>query len=190
MAGTRVSPVPRCPHPSRTAEKRLAKAQQRLSRRTKRSKRWYTAARLVAKKHQQVRRQRQDFHHQTARALLRPYDVVSLEDLRVAHLVRTRHLSKSISDAGWGQFRTLLACKAACTGKQAALVEPAATSQECSGCGARVQTSVSVRTQVCPSCGLVLDRDQNAAKNMLRAGQAPRGAGAVVPVLKREAPSL
>jgi putative transposase len=64
------------------------------------------------------------------------------------------------------------------------------TSQDCSGCGARVAKSLSVRTHVCPSCGLVLDRDANAASNIFRAGQARRGAEAVAPVLKREAPSL
>ena len=70
------------------------------------------------------------------------------------------------------------------------LVEPAYTTQDCSGCGQRVQKSLSVRTHVCPSCGLTLDRDENAAKNILRAEQAHRGAGAVVPVVKRASPGF
>src|SRR5262249_43269755 len=101
-----------------------------------------------------------------------------------------RSLAKSISDAGWAAFRTTLAYKAACAGKQVLLVEPAFTSQECSGCGARVQESLSIRTHVCSSCGLVLDRDQNAAKNILRAGQARRGAVGPRAVVKRESIGL
>jgi len=99
------------PRHYRRAEKRLAKAQKRLSRRKKGSKRREKARRLVAKHHQKVKRQRRDFHHKTARWLVRRYDVMYLEDLRVATLVRNRHLSKSISDAAWGQFRTLLEAK-------------------------------------------------------------------------------
>jgi putative transposase len=127
---------------------------------------------LRARKHQKVRRQRNDGHHQAALLLVREYDTIYLEDLRVANLVRNRHLSKSISDAGWAQFRTTLAYKAACAGKRVLAVPPAYTSQDCSGCGERVKKSLSVRTHVCPSCGLVLDRDENAAINILRAGQA------------------
>src|SRR5262249_17490229 len=157
------------PRHYRRGEKQLAKAQQRLSRRKKRSKRWYKAARLVAKQHQKVCRQRRDFHHKTALWLVRAYDVLYLEDLRVANFVRNRRPSQSSSDAGGAAFGTTLAYKAACAGKQVVVVDPAYTSQDCSGCGARVQKSLSVRTHVCPFCGLVLDRDQNAARNILRA---------------------
>src|SRR5262249_43950817 len=119
------------------------------------------------------------FHHKTALALLRQYDVIYLEDLQVRNLVRNRHLAKSISDAGWAAFRTILEAKAACAGRQVIAVPPAYTSQDCSGvlpdgncCMQRVAKSLSVRTHVCPSCGLVLDRDANAALNIRRAGQA------------------
>jgi putative transposase len=108
---------------------------------------------------------------------------IYLEDLRVANLVRNRHLSKSISDAGWAQFRTILECKAAYAGKRVVAVPPAYTSQDCSGCGERVPKSLSVRTHVCPRCGLVLDRDANAALTILRAGQARQGAVALAAVL-------
>src|SRR5262249_25669358 len=87
------------PRHSRRAEKALAKAQQRLSRRKKRSKRWWKAVRLVAKQHQKVRRPRRDLPHQRALALVRHSDVLSLDDLRVAHRVRNHRLAKSISDA-------------------------------------------------------------------------------------------
>ncbi|HEX6779099.1 MAG TPA: transposase, partial [Ktedonobacterales bacterium] len=92
-------------------------------------------------------------------------------------------LNKSIHDAGWSQFLTILSCKAVYAGKRATPVPPAYTTQDCSGCGERVQKSLSVRTHVCPSCGLVLDRDTNAALNILRAGQARQGAVAVAAVL-------
>ena len=174
------------PRHYRKAENALGKAQKRLSRRKRGSKRWWKAARLVAKKHQKVRRQRRDFHHQTALALVRDYDTIYLEDLRVANLVRNPYLAKSISDAGWAAFRTVLVCKAAWAGKRVVLVDPAYTSQDCSGCSVRVQKSLSMRTHVCPSCGLVLDRDENAARNIVRAGQARRGAVGPPAVLKRE----
>jgi putative transposase len=110
--------------------------------------------------------------------------------LPVANLVRNHHLAKRISDAGWGQFRTILAYKAACAGKRVVAVPAQYTSQDWSRCGARVPTSLSIRTHVCPFCGLVLDRDVNGARNIVWAGQALRGAVAVAAVLKREAPAL
>jgi len=129
----------------------------------------------LARAHQTVKRQRADFHHKTALALLRAYDTIYLEDLRVANLVRNRHLAKSSSDAGWAQFRAILEAKAACAGRRFIGVPPAYTSQDCSGCGACVPKSLSVRTHVCATCGLVLDRDENAARNIQWAGQALRG---------------
>ena len=153
----------------------MAKAQRRVSRRKKGSKRRNKARKLLAKKHQKVQRQRRDFHHKTSLWLVRQYDGIYLEDLRVTNMVRNHHLSKSISDAGWAQFRTTLEYKAACAGKQVVAVPAQYTSQDCSGCGERVQKSPSVRTHICPSCGLVLDRDHHAALNSLWAGQALRG---------------
>jgi putative transposase len=174
----------------RKAEKALAKAQRRVSRRKKGSKRRNKARKLLAKKHQKVQRQRQDFHHKTALALVHQYDVIYIEDLRVRNMVRNRHLAKSISDAGWSQFRTTLEYKAACAGKQVIGVEPAYTSQDCSGCGQRIQKTLSVRTHVCTNCGLVLDRDVNAARNILRVGQALRGVVGLPATLKRESVGL
>ena len=127
---------------------------------------------LLKRKHQKVQRQRRDFQHKTALALVRQYDTIYLEDLQVANMVRNRHLAKSISDASWAQFRTILSFKAVCAGRRVVAVPPAYTSQDCSNCGERVYKSLSVRTHICPRCGLVLDRDENAAQNILRAGQA------------------
>jgi putative transposase len=167
------------PRHYRKAERRLARAQRRVSRRTQDSKRRRKAVRLLARTQQQVQRQRRHFHHTTALDLLRRYDVVYLEDLQVRNMVRNRHLAKSISDAGWAAFRAILEAKAACAGRQVIAVPAQYTSQDCSGvlpdgsrCTQRVVKSLSVRTHVCPSCDLVLDRDENAARNILRAGQA------------------
>jgi putative transposase len=171
------------PRHYRKAERHLVRAQRRVSRRKLGSHRRRKAVALLRRQHQKVQRQRRDFHHQTALALLRRYDVIYLEDLRVRNLVRNAHLAKSISDAGWAAFRTILDAKAACAGRQMIAVPSAYTSQDCSGCGERVHKSLSVRTHVCPSCGLVLDRDENAAKNILRAGQARQGAMALAAAL-------
>ncbi len=163
------------PRPYRRGEKQLAKASKRVSRRKKGSKRRRKAVGMLQRAHQTVKRQRLDFHHKTALNLLRQYDTIYLEDLRVANMVRNRRLAKSISDVGWAQFRTILEAKAACAGRRVVAVPPASTSQDCSGCGERIPKSLSVRTHVCTSCGLVLDRDENAARNIQWAGQALRG---------------
>jgi putative transposase len=126
-----------------------------------------------------VQRQRRDFHHKTGLALLQQYDTISLEDVQLRNLVHNHHLAKRISDASWGQFRTTLAFNAECAGRQVSTVPPASTSQDCSGmlpdgtrCTQRVAKCLSVRTYICPSCGPVLDRDENGALNVRRAGQA------------------
>ena len=163
------------PRHQRHAEKQLAKAQRRVSKRQKGSKRRKKAVHNCAIRSQTVKRQRADFQHKVARHLVQSYDVIYLEDLQVANMVRNRRLAKSISDAGWAQFRSILTFKAACAGKRVVAVPAQYTSQDCSGCGERAPKSLSVRTHVCPACGLVLDRDENAAKNIFRAGQALRG---------------
>jgi putative transposase len=159
----------------RKAENSVAKAGRRVSRRQKGSKRRGKSVGQLAKAHQTVKRQRADFHHKTALLLLQKYDSIYLEDLRVANMVRNRRLAKSISDAGWAAFRTILDAKAACAGRRVIAVSPAYTSQDCSGCGARGPKSLSVRTHICTFCGLVLDRNENAARNIQWAGQALRG---------------
>jgi putative transposase len=171
------------PRHYRKAERQLATAQRRVGHRKKGSKRRKKAVALLKRKHQKVHRQRRDVHHKAARALLRTYDTIYLEDLQVRTMVRNHYLAKCISDASWAAFRTILAFKAACAGKWVLAVPPAYTSQDCSGCGKRVLKSLSVRTHVCPRSGLVLDCDENAARNMARAGQARQGAVAVAAVV-------
>ncbi|HEV8193737.1 MAG TPA: transposase [Ktedonobacterales bacterium] len=165
-------PNPRC---YRRAERRLKTAQRRVSRRKKGSNRRRKAVNLLAKAHQRVRRQRQDFQQKTALALVRQFDTIYHEELQVANMVQNRHLAKSIADASWSAFLTILAFKAACAGKQVVAVNPAYTSQTCSGCGVVVQKGLSVRWHTCPDCGTSLHRDHNAAKNIERLGQSLRG---------------
>ena len=178
------------PRLHRRGEKRLKKAQKRVSRRKKGSHRYRKALCLLQRAHQTVKRQRADFHHKTALKLLRDYDTIYLEDLQIANLLRNHHLAKSISDAGWGQFHSILVAKAAYAGRQVVAVPAQYTSQDCSGCGTRVSKSLSVRTHVCISCGLILDRDENAARNIQWAGQVLRGLVGIPAGTNREASCL
>jgi putative transposase len=171
------------PRQYRTAAKHLAQAQPRGSRRKPGSQRRRKAVHLRRRTHQQVQRHRRDGHHTTALALLQPYDPISREDLQVRNRVRTHHLAKRLSEASWGQFPTLLAYTAAGAGKRVLAVPPASTTQDGRGvlpAGSRctpqrVAKRLSGRPHVCPSWGRVrLDRDDNAALNLLRAGQAPQ----------------
>jgi putative transposase len=172
------------PRHYRIAERGLRRAQRRVARRQQGSHRRRKAVALLKRKHLKIARQRRDFHHKAALSLVRQYDTVYYEELQTANMVRNHHLAKSISDAAWSAFLTILAFKAAYAGKRAIAVPPAYTSQDCSGvvpdgspCSERIQKSLSVRTHVCPRCGLVLDRDANAALNILALGKKERGAG-------------
>jgi putative transposase len=157
------------------AERALKTAQRRVSRRKRGSNRRCKAVALLAKAHQRVKRQRRDFHHKAALQLVRENDTIYHEDLQTANMVKNHHLAKSISDAGWGVFLIILTHKAACAGRRIVAVNPAYTSQRCSGCGVMVQKGLSVRWHSCPECGTSLHRDHNAAKNRERLGQSRRG---------------
>jgi putative transposase len=172
----------------RKAEHALKTAQRRVSRRKKGSHRRGKAVQLLARAHQKVRRQRQDFHHKTALALVRANDVIYHEDLQTANMVQNHHLAKSISDAGWAAFLSILSYKAACAGRSMVAVNPAFTSQICSGCGVLVQKGLSARWHRCPECGTSLHRDHNAAKNIERLGQSLRGGVAVAASENRASP--
>jgi putative transposase len=161
----------------RVAERRLKRAQRRVSRRTKGSHRRRKAVRLLARAHQRVRRARADFHHKTALGLVRAHDTIYYEDLQTANMLKNHHLAKAIADAGWSAFLRILSCKAVEAGKTVVAVPPAFTSQACSGCGVLVHKGLSVRWHTCPDCGTSLHRDHNAALNILRPGQARSRAG-------------
>jgi putative transposase len=159
----------------RKAERRLKTAQRRMSRRKKGSNRRRKAVTLLGKAHQKVKRQRTDFHHKVALQLVREHDTIYYEDLQTANMLKNHHLAKSISDAGWSVFLSILAFKAAYAGKRVVAVPPAYTSQICSGCGVLVAKGLSVRWHSCSQCGTSLHRDQNAARNIKRLGQSRRG---------------
>jgi putative transposase len=174
----------------RKAERSLKTAQRRVTRRKKGGNRRRKAVALLAKAHQKVRRQRADFHHKTALALVRANGVIYHEDLRTANMVKNHYLAKSIQDAGWGIFLAILAAKAAYAGRRVESVPPAFTSQRCSGCGVLVSKGLSVRWHACPACGTSLHRDHNAAKNIERLGQSLRGGAGVLASENRESAGL
>ena len=163
------------PRHFREAADALAHAQQRLSRRKRGSHRRRKAARLVARHHERIRERRRDFHHQVARRLVNTHGVIVVEDLRIRNMMQNHHLAKSISDAGWGQFISILQAKAEEAGREVVLVNPNGTSGMCSGCGVQVPKPLSERWHLCPSCGLSIHRDFNAARNILRLGRSLQG---------------
>jgi putative transposase len=142
---------------------------------------------LLAKAHLKVKRQRQDFHHKVALRLVQQTDTIYHEDLQTTNMVKN-HLAKSISDAGWSQFLSILSHKAAWASRRVVAVPPAYTSQKCSGCGVIVHKGLSVRWHACPDCGTSLRRDVNAAKNIERLGQSRRGGVALAASENRESP--
>lgn len=154
------------------SERELRRRQRRLSRRKRGSNRRRRARLLVAKAHEKVVNQRQDFLHKLANLYVQSYGTICVEDLKISKMVRDKRFSKGISDVGWGLFVQLLTYKAEEAGRQLVRVDPHNTSRACSGCGALVDKDLSVRIHKCPCCGLVLCRDHNAALNILRAGQA------------------
>ena len=163
----------------RTAQRTLRRKQRQLCRRKKGSHRRRKAARNVAKTHLKIRRQRRDHHFKVAKSYADRYHHIVVEDLQITNMAKNHHLSKSIYDAGWGQFLDILTCKAASAGHEVIRVNPRYTSQKCFRCGEIVQKSLSVRTHICPHCGYIADRDVNAAKNILKiflAGAQPSGA--------------
>jgi putative transposase len=154
------------PRHFRATERRLADAQRVLSRRVKFSGRWRKQAGNLAQLHRHIANQRRDFAHKLARHLADTYCLIGVEDLNVLALSRSA-LAKSVHDAGWSRLLNFLAYKVEKTGSQLVAVDPRHTSQRCSGCGAIVPKDLSVRVHVCSECGLTLDRDVNAARNIL-----------------------
>lgn len=155
------------PRHYRKAEKRLKQLHRRLSKKTKGSKNRLKARKRLAKAHLKVQRQREDFARKEANALVTSHDLIAFEDLKIANLVRNHHLAKSINDASWGRFLAWVQYYGSLHTIPVIKVAPHFTSQNCSGCGTLVKKSLSVRTHICPGCGLVMDRDENAARNIL-----------------------
>ncbi|MBI4780817.1 MAG: transposase [Oscillatoriophycideae cyanobacterium NC_groundwater_1537_Pr4_S-0.65um_50_18] len=153
----------------RKGARRLRQAQRRISKRVKGSKNRAKARVILGKRHLKISRQRKDHAIKLARCVISSNDVVAYEDLRIKNMVKNHCLAKSINDASWYQFRCWLEYFGKVFGKITIAVPAAGTSQECSQCGTVVKKSLSTRTHVC-QCGCVLDRDHNAARNILSRG--------------------
>ncbi len=179
------------PRHYRKGLKRIKIRERIKDRRKKGSHRRKRAAIALAKAHRTVRNQRQNFHHQLSRRLVNEYGLLAMEDLSILNMTATPEpkpdpdhpgeylpngaaakagLNQSILDAGWGQFQSLCIVKAERAGRRVVLVDPKNTSQLCSGCGQVVKKDLSERWHSCV-CGAELDRDHNAAINILRRGQ-------------------
>jgi IS605 OrfB family transposase len=159
----------------REVEEVLARRQRQLQTKKRGSKNRCRAKLLVAKAHRKMRNKRQNFHHEEARKIVDAHGAIAIEGLRIKNMVRNPNLAKSISDAGWNQFLTILTHKAEEAGVVVVVVNPAGTSQVCSGCGRSVPKELSDRWHICPyeECGLSLQRDHNSARAILhRAGLA------------------
>ncbi len=180
----------------RKDEKALAKAQQKNERfKTKsrpvskvlnrRGKRKHQATRksikrAVARIHERIRNRRHDFVHQFSRRLVNPFGLIAVEKLNVKNMLGSHCLAKSISDASWSMFRSVLMMKAERAARRVVEVDPAYTSQDCHQCGNRAKKKLSERWHLCPICGASLDRDTNAAINILyKAASATSGKTAV-----------
>lgn len=174
------------PQPYRKAEKRLKRLQRQLSKKKKGSKRRIKAVKQVAKAHLKVANQRKDFHYKTSKCLLSKGKHIAHEDLNIKGLAKSR-LAKSVNDAGWGQFLSILSIKAERAGLLTIAVNPNGTSQNCSDCGQVVPKTIADRWHSCPHCGAQYDRDHNAARNIKQRAvghpvQAPRGYRNIEPV--------
>lgn len=174
------------PRHGRKSAARLAQAQQVLARKKRGSANRRQARSVVANRHRKIADQRRDFHHQTARRLVNDHDVIAVEKLAVANMVRSAKgtveqpgtnvaaksgLNRSIMDAGWGQFRSILEAKAEEAGRRVVTVNPRHTSQRCAECG-HVERGNRVTQAAfrCCACGHAAHADVNAARNILRAG--------------------
>ena len=158
----------------RSALKRLRRLQRNLKHKQRGSKRLAAARRKVAKLHASIADKRLDFLHQLSTRLIRENQTVVLEDLNVSGMLKNKKLARSIADAGWRQFRTLLESKAEHYGRRVVVINRwLPTSQVCSDCGHHDgKKALSIREWPCPRCGTVHDRDINAARNILAAGLA------------------
>lgn len=173
-------------HPQilRNSEEKLKRSQRKLSRKIKGSFNRFKQNLRLAKIHQKIKYQRNDFLHKVSRYYVDSYDTIFVEDLKIQNMVKNHHLSKSISDSSWNSFFQKLEYKAANAGILFAKVAPHGTSQSCSNCGRIVKKTLAIRTHNCPYCGLVIDRDYNASLNIKQRGidSLPTGCREVTPL--------
>lgn len=159
--------------PARRAQKLKRVLQRSLARKERGSRSRLRARRLLARCEAAIARQRSNFLHQASAKLIRQYDAIAVEALSIKGLSRSA-LARDVHDAAWGKFLSMLRYKAEGAGARIIEIHPANTSQDCSNCGTRVVKTLAERRHSCPHCGLSIDRDLNAARNILhRAGVGP-----------------
>jgi putative transposase len=158
----------------RASQQQLRVAHRRVARRTKGGSNRRRAVRSLQRVAAHTRAQRQDFLNKLADGLVERYDWIALEDLRIRNMVRNHRLAKSILDSGWGYLHNRLSRKAEEAGRRVVLVDPRNTSQECSRCGVHQALTLKDRWVRC-ACGLSLDRDVNAARNILLRSRPGQG---------------
>ena len=158
---------------ARKAERQLRVAQRALARKQPGSAGRRKARESVARCHATVARLRREHLHQASARLVRDYDAIAVERLNVKGLAGSA-LAKDVHDASWAKFISMLRYKAEKAGARLIEVDPYNTSQDCSGCGMKVPKGLADRRHDCPRCRLSIDRDLNAARNILnRAGVGP-----------------
>ena len=160
----------------RAEQKKLGVIQRQVARRELGGANWHKSVLALQRQHEPIANRRKDYLNKLASDFVVNYDRIAIEDLQITGMVRNQHLSKSILDAGWGYLKRHLAEKAAEAGRQVYPVEPSDTSRTCSSCGRMFpEVSLAVRWVDC-RCGLSMDRDVNAAVNLLkRSGKARWG---------------
>lgn len=152
----------------RKSEYKIRKRQRKVSKAIKGSNRRKKKNQVLARTYEHIANQRKDWLHKLSRKYADKYDMVAVEKLNISGMVKNHHLAKSIQDSGWNIFSNMLSYKLEMLGKVYKQVNPRYTSQKCSGCGEFVPKSLSVRTHICPHCNLIVGRDENAAKNILK----------------------
>lgn len=175
----------------RNEQAKLRVIQRRVSRRKKGGSNRRKAVRQLQTHHEKIANQRKDFLNKLVHRLIKQNDLIAIEDLQVTNMVRNRHLSKSIFDSGWGYFRQRLEAKAVEAARIVAIIPPAYTSKTCSDCGFIFEHLTLSNRWVTCECGLSLDRDHNAALNILKAGQVFwDSTWAVTPCVSQETTAL
>ena len=150
----------------RKTQKHLARQQKRLARKESGSVNAQKQKEKISRIHQRIGRKREIFHYSVAHQLVKKYDLIAVENLNIKGLAKTR-LAKSIYDVAWGKFLTILEAVALRSGVHFVKVSPYNTTVDCSRCGTKVPKTLSVRLHECSKCNLEMDRDENAAINVL-----------------------
>jgi putative transposase len=169
----------------RMDESELARAQRKLSKAEKGTPERVKRRKAVQHIHQRIANRRKDFAHKLSRELVDSFGLLTFEKLDEENMLHNHCLAKSISDAAWRQLITYTTYKAENAGRVVVLVNPRNTSKQCSRCGTMVEKSLSVRVHACPDCGLLMDRDQNAAINILGLGLQSLGIALEAPAFRR-----